>query len=803
MKMRNLLLLVVAFCALATGVSAQQESSDGLSIFGDSPALLDPEVAYIGELSVDPSGDTLTLSFEIEEGYYLYRDRFSVVPESDTLSVGKPIWPEAMIYKDQFFGDSAIYRTQFSASIPVRSAKYASDVVNVTFQGCADIGVCFPPVTQAFPVSGLKVKTTDSSSLASNSSVLSQLKSMSGTGATQSSDAGAMFSNSQDELLHPSEAYIPTVGTATNGLSIDWNIQPGYYLYRDKLSYSLSNDAGNEVSIQEFIAAPGEPYYDEFFGDTKILRFSAADKLHLAPASKGTGTLTLNYQGCADIGVCFPPEQLQLPVTWNVDANSNDSNGVVMASVDTGSSGGGASGLSTTNDSLGMSEQDGIAWKLANGSLWLNVGLFFVFGLLLTFTPCVLPMIPILSSLILGGGEKQTTAQSFWLSVVYVLGMALTYTIVGVLVGLSGYNIQAWFQDPYILSGFALLFVLFSLAMFGVYELQLPAGMQMRLSQMSNRQSGGRSGGVFVMGILSALIVGPCVTAPLMGALIYIADTGDAVVGGAALFALSIGMGVPLILIGCSAGKWVPRAGGWMNAIRVIFGFLMLGMAIWMLSRFLDPVYVALLTSALALCAGIWAIFEYSKTSNLMALRTMGTATGAAISVYGITLLIAFLAGSTPSLLKPLQGLAVTSGAADASTSSAHLEFATIKSVADLNATVSAARAEGREVMLDFYADWCVACKEMEAFTFTDPEVQSRLANVTLIQADVTKNDELDQALLKHFGLFGPPAIVFYDPSGLEIRNARLVGFLDADDFGGHLDAVLVGSNTTQSAQLD
>ena len=804
MKMpKFLLLLAITLSLLIASAFAQDNNSGGLAIFGDSPPLLSPEEAYTGKLAVNPDGLGLTLSFTIEEGYYLYKDRFSIVPEGAVV-LDDPDWPKAIIYTDQFFGDSEIYRTQFSAPIAVKSATSDDAVVNVTFQGCADIGVCFPPVTLAFPVSGLAIPI-GGAALASNQSVLEQLKSLSSKSPSSDTRADIAFASNESEILPPSEAYRPVVETTKNGLSIDWKIEPGYYLYRDKLNYSLTDHAGAEQTFDRVIPAKGKAHYDEFFGDTEILRFGAQDKIDMAPGTNGTGQLTLYYQGCADLGVCFPPEQLQLPVTWNVDAgatgtDSGDSS-AVMTAVNSGS-GAGAS-ASSANSTVMMSEQDMLATQLATSSLWFNAGAFFIFGILLAFTPCVLPMIPILSSLILGGGEKQTTGQAFWLSITYVMGMALTYTIVGVLVGLSGYNIQAWFQNPWILSTFALLFVAFSLAMFGVYELQLPSGMQNRLSQLCNRQSGGRTGGVFVMGVLSALIVGPCVTAPLMGALIYIADTGDAAVGGTALFALSIGMGVPLILIGCSAGKWVPKAGGWMLAVRVIFGFLMLGMAIWMLSRFLDPVYVALLSAALALCAGIWVIFEYSKSSNTMALRTMGTAIGTTICVYGLTLLIAFLAGNTPSLIKPLSGLAVAGGTTQAGTvASAHLDFVRIKSLNDLNATVSTARAEGKEVMLDFYADWCVSCKEMEAFTFTDPAVQDRLANVVLIQADVTKNDKEDKELLKHFGLFGPPAIIFYDRSGEELKHARLVGFLNAEKFTGHLDTVLVGSSTTRSAGL-
>ncbi len=778
-------LSLLALLCFAGSALAQQTNLDGASLFGESEPLLSPDVAFQGALVKADNDKALTLKFEIADGYYLYRDRFRVEPADESIELAEPEWPTADVYDDAYFGKSAIYRGSMAARIPIVSASTGSSSVNVTYQGCADIGVCFPPTTKAFSISGL----SDSASL------INQLRSLSGNeaAATQStisqsvvaqsspsqSTSTSLFTSNQPELLSPTEAYRPFVQTTAEGLTASWDIEPGYYLYRDKLTYELTADDGSTPIVTETIKTEGEWYEDEFFGKTRILRLNADDQLLLARGSTGSGTLTLNYQGCADIGVCFPPETLSVPVRWNVTSDS-----IVAASV--------------TPPTLALSEQDRLASQLADSSLWFNAVAFFVFGLLLAFTPCVLPMIPILSSLILGGGEKQTTAQAFRLSVIYVLGMALTYTLVGVLVGLSGYNIQAWFQDPIILTGFAVLFVILSLAMFGVYELQMPAGLQTRLTQLSNRQSGGRSGGVFTMGILSALIVGPCVTAPLMGALIYIADTGDAVVGGTALFALSIGMGTPLLLIGTSAGKWVPKAGGWMSAVKIIFGFLMLGMAIWMLSRFLEPQIVVLLTAALALCAGVWAVFEYTKSSNAMALRTLGTASGIAASVYGLALVIGALAG-TPSLIKPLQGFTASPSGVTAAASQ-HLDFQRVKSLDDLNASIATAKSQNRPVMLDFYADWCVSCKEMEAFTFTDSTVQAQLSNVLLIQADVTANDKLDQDLLKHFGLFGPPAIIFYDRNGDEIRNARLVGFLNAEKFSAHLDLVLQPGVAQQAA---
>ena len=608
-------LCALTLAVFSVGANAQETADKGLGIFGDSPPLLSPDEAFQGQLTYSKNNNALQLAFNIEEGYYLYRDRFQITPADRGATLSAPEWPEADIYEDEYFGKSAIYRNSLQALIPLQAVNASSGVFDVTYQGCADIGVCFPPITKSFSLTGLN----------SPSSALAQLRSLSNSNQAEGQSsiplesASSLLRSNEPELLSPTEAYRPFIQTTPTGLSVAWEIEPGYYLYRDKLSYTLSTDAGNDQPFSNTVLAKGELYSDEFFGETQILRFESTDQLLLESGSRGSGDLTLYYQGCADIGVCFPPEKFSVPVSWNtagIDGATVNEAAVVGA---VGNSNGSGSG--GTASALQISEQDAIAGKLATGSLLANAAIFYIAGLLLAFTPCVLPMIPILSSLILGGGQNQTTRQAFGLSFIYVIGMALTYTIVGVLVGLSGYNIQAWFQNPVILSTFAGLFVLFSLAMFGVYEMQLPAGLQTKLMSISNKQSGGRSGGVFVMGILSAVIVGPCVTAPLMGALIYIADTGDAVVGGTALFALSIGMGTPLLLIGTSAGSWVPKAGGWMSAIKIIFGFLMLAMAIWMLSRFLDSTYIVLLSCALALSAGVWAILEYSKSDNAMALN--------------------------------------------------------------------------------------------------------------------------------------------------------------------------------------
>jgi len=574
------------------------------------------------------------------------------------------------------------------------------------------------------------------------------------------------------------------------------------------------------ATISSVILEEGVDQYDEFYGDVKVFRHSAEALINfgLTDGNQDSiqGQLLIHYQGCADIGVCFPPSVTALPITIDSSQHGPGSEIVVSAlSSSSGISGGPNSGIigasspasniavSTANSTAALSssvqsnqqttqapqsEQDRLFNFLSSSGLWLTVATFFGFGLLLAFTPCVLPMVPILSSLIVGQGDKMSTTRAFQLSLIYVLVMASTYALVGIIVGLSGYNVQAFLQNPWVLSFIAILFVLLSLSMFGFYELQMPVRFQEKLTKWSNKQVGGQVSGVAAMGFISTLIVGPCITAPLAGALIYIAKTGDAVIGGAALFALGLGMGAPLLLIGTSAGKFVPKAGTWMDAVKHVFGIIMIAMAIYMISRFIPTTVTMLLFGVLAVMSGI-----YWGAANSISLESTGwqkfsKGSGLVVSLYGAALLFGALSGGG-SYLTPLQGL--KESASSTSIDDQHLAFAPVKSIDELQQIVANASSEGRPVMLDFYADWCVSCKEMEAFTFTDDRVRDLLKNAVVIQADVTANDDLDKALLKHFELFGPPGIIFYDIDGSEIRPARVVGFMSADKFSNHINQYL------------
>ena len=437
-------------------------------------------------------------------------------------------------------------------------------------------------------------------------------------------------------------------------------------------------------------------------------------------------------------------------------------------------------------------EQDKIASTLASGKFFATIAIFFGLGLLLAFTPCVFPMIPILSSIIVGQGKEISTSKAFTLSIVYVLAMGVTYTAAGIIVAKSGENIQIMFQNPWVIGVFAGIFVLLSLAMFGFYELQMPSGIQSKLNNISSSQEGGTYIGAGIMGFLSALIVGPCVTAPLVGALIYIADTGNELIGGTALFALSMGMGLPLLAVGTSAGKLLPKAGAWMDIIKGAFGVMMLGLAIWLLSRVVSAEIVLLLSGALlmvtAIYMGAWeAIKEgasgWSKFSKGLGLIGF---------VYGALLIIGAASGGS-DLFQPLKGLS-TSNLNIANTNSVNetqkskeFKFEYFKSVADLERHIAKASAAGKPVLVDFYADWCVYCKKLDNKTFPDLNVQAALNNFVLLKADVTDNDKLDQDLMEKLGLVGPPALLFYDTSGNEHRNFRIITYIDAEKLVSHI----------------
>ncbi|WP_354566435.1 protein-disulfide reductase DsbD [Herbaspirillum seropedicae] len=533
-------------------------------------------------------------------------------------------------------------------------------------------------------------------------------------------------------------------------LELSYRIADGYYMYRDRFHFSAE---GATLGEPQFPA--GKRKYDENFQQevetyhqsvtARVPLSGAVDKFVVAAVS----------QGCADKGLCYPPMTLKLTMSAQAIGQS-----VIPA---------GAEGA--VQGSAGGSDIDGIAAVLKGGKLWSILSLFFVLGIGLSFTPCVLPMLPILSSIIVGrqpaaGGGR---GRSFLLSVNYSLGMALVYTGLGVVAGMLGEGLSAYLQNPWVLGAFALLMAGLALSMFDLYTLQVPASLQSKLSTAS----GGGSGkwlGVFLMGAISALIVGPCVAAPLAGALLYISQTGNVMLGGSALFAMAMGMSVPLLLIGASAGTLLPRAGAWMDAVKRFFGVLMLGTALWMIS----PVIPAWLQVAgwAALGVGYGAFLLWTRPAGWIA-----RAFGLVVVTLGLLQLVSAATGGRDPLA-PLSHLRGQSAAAHAT------DFVRIRSSAELDAALQQnAAGERRPVMLDFYADWCVSCKEMERFTFTDERVKARFGQMLLLQIDVTGNNADDRAMLKRFNLFGPPGIMFFDADGRELASRRVIGYQDADRF--------------------
>jgi thiol:disulfide interchange protein DsbD len=569
----------------------------------------------------------------------------------------------------------------------------------------------------------------------------------------------------EPDLLEPDKAFRFSARLKDERtIEVRYQIAPGYYLYRDKFRFALS-PAGARLGEAQMPA--GRKHRDEFFGEVETYRGALAIVLPFEGGDAGGGELTLvaTSQGCADVGVCYVPHEQKARLRLAALGP-----GVVRGDALSGPGDGGTAG-----------EDDRLA-AVIGGGFWIAVASFFGFGLLLSFTPCVLPMVPILSGVIVGSGHGSRT-KGFLLASAYVLGMAITYAVAGVAAGLSGEMLAATLQNPWVLGAFAALFVVLALAMFGVYELQLPVALQSRLADASNRIHGGHAAGVFGMGALSALIVGPCVAAPLAGALLYISQSRDVVLGGSALFAMALGMGAPLLAVGASAGALLPKAGPWMETIKRFFGAMLLAVAIYLVSPFTPLPLQMFLWAALLIIAAMYLRAVDPLPPQAHGFQRFSKGVGVIALVAGLAYLVGAFAGSR-DILQPLSGLRATR------TESSHeTPFQRVGSVGELDAAVRA--AAGRPVMLDFYADWCVSCKEMERFTFSDPRVRGRLDNMVLLQADVTANSAEHAALLKRFRLFGPPGIVFFDRTGREIEGLRVIGFQSADRFMKVLDQAL------------
>ena len=738
-----------------------------LSLVATAPAALAiefDEVRDFDEVFVisasAPARDRVEVRWDIEDGFYLYNNKFlSFKSGTEGVVLGEPAVPPGKRGFDDLLGQEVEkYYHELVVTIPLVSVAPGVETLElrVRSQGCMEDELCYPPSAQKVAV------TIPPAGAGGLDGALS--------GASQQ---GSLISGYKPPALTAEKAFVyESIGLEPGTALVRFTAEPGYYLYVDKFEFQVSGAGGfviAGVDMPEGVIKDDPEFgpVPVYYGQVEIpVRFNRGS----GPAQEIS--LQADFQGCRDGDICYPP--MSRTVSFEMPAADGAVGGKVQESVKP----------EEAVVSVPVSDQDKLATLLTSSPARAIVA-FFIAGLLLAFTPCVLPMIPILSGIIIGQGDRLTTMRAFWLSLVYVLAMAVTYTVAGVLAGLFGQNLQAAFQNPWIISGFVMVFILLALSMFGFYELQLPARLQTRLAEASNKQQGGQLWGVAVMGFLSALIVGPCVAPPLMAALIVIGSSGDAVLGGAALFALAMGMGVPVILFGVSAGKLVPKAGGWMDAIKSVFGVAMLALSIWMLERILPGGVIMLLWGALAIACAVYLGALDPLESGVSGWRKLWKSLGVLLLVLGILEIVGAAAGGD-YWLKPLDGLRATASGQAIEHEEA---FSPIKSLGDLDGALASAGMNG--TMLDFYADWCVECKRMERNTFPVPAVAELMGELQLLQADVTANDDTDQALMKKFGIIGPPAILFFDRQGHEMKQYRMVGYFEPEEFAAHLEKVL------------
>ena len=579
------------------------------------------------------------------------------------------------------------------------------------------------------------------------------------------------------DYLDPAQAFRGSVRVVGGGLiEARIEIAPGYHLYRDRVSAEVDGAAG-KGTLGAVVVPAGRVVYDTTFEkNVEVLEGSVAMQLPVAQAG-GDFRVLVSYQGCADKGLCYPPQTAVIAA----GVQSGQVVNAVWRGEDSAATAAATPALPVA--AAPVSESARVESALKSGSLPTIAGVFLVAGLLLAFTPCTLPMVPILSSIIVGQGAPVSRLRGFTMALAYSLGMALVYTGFGVVAGLLGEGLAAALQNPWVLGAFALMLAALSLSMFGVYQLQMPGFIQTRLTETSGRMPGGKFIGVFVMGGLSALIVGPCVAAPLAGALVFISQTKNVVIGGLALFSLAMGMSVPLLLVGVSAGSLLPRAGGWMDGVKHFFGVLLLAVALWIVSPVL-PGWAPLMIVGAGLLVGAAYLKLFDRLPERAPGRQrFGKGVALVLAVLGVAQVVGALSGGT-NPLQPLRHLARGGEGAVTTTAVNAADFKRVRTVDELNATLKTA---GRPVVLDFYADWCVSCKEMAHLTFSAPDVRARMGNALLLQVDVTANSADDKALLKRFGLFGPPGILFFDPKGLERADARVIGFEPPQRFAASL----------------
>lgn len=760
MSLRSWVLVVMAVLIAYPQVCKAQIDVSPQTLFQDMPSFLKVNQAF--QMDFEQSGNQLIVKWDVAEGYYLYKEQFSI--EADGALLGQPVYPKSSEIEDEYFGLSDVFKQDIEVVYPIIKAD-ADAVIRVRFQGCAEAGLCYPP----------KINDIYLTAVAMNNP-MQEGESDPFSDASKSNKSGDKVSlqdlfDEQPTFLKVEEAFGFSFEQVDGKLIVTWDIEDGYYLYKKQFKTIINNG-----ELSEPVYPPATQIEDEFFGISDVFFEDMTVEYQIIWA-KQDAAVKLRFQGCATAGLCYPPTTKVIYLNAVGEPALSAANG---------------NGSAADDNSAPQSEQFQLADRLlSNDSFLITLGLFVLLGLGLAFTPCVFPMYPILSSIIVGAGKnKLTTSRAFFLSFVYVQGMAITYSLLGLVVASAGVQFQAALQSPAILIIFIILFVALAIAMFGGYEIQLPSKWQEKLNGVSNSQKAGNPIGVFIMGVISGLVASPCTTAPLTAILLVIAQSGDLTLGFTALYALSIGMGIPLILFGMTGGKLLPKAGQWMNIVKASFGFMMLSVAILFVERFIIADWTILLWVALGL-----ALFSYwfvvnldSKTTFLKGVRTLVIMVGLVLSIIVGINSTAKLGLHSFSLLGSAPQVQISQ---NVTSEKGHPEFMVVKNLEDLYAKVAAASANGKSVMVDLYADWCVACKEFESRTFPDPQVIQALENTVWMQIDLTDNTPEGLEFQEQFNITGLPTILFFDKNGYELPKGRVTGFMKAEPFAKHVERLL------------
>ena len=783
--------------------------------------LLKPDKAFAPAISLINPG-RIKATWNIADGYYMYRKRFSFKSATPGVTLGDPVFPKGKIKEDPAFGKMEVYRDQMSVEIPFSRENTAA--VNLALQtksqGCADIGVCYPPQKKTLSILLSAIANQVAKPAVTKPAITKPV--LTQPAITKSSAPAIASSPSKGAFNLANELGITTLGNADAPLSVDkafaydvfakdqqslsarWDITKGHYLYQSKLKFSLVNPPQG-VSLGKPVLPKGKNEHDQYFGDIVIYNKGFDVKLPVVGKADSI-TVKSTYQGCSKLtGICYPPQTktqtidlskakpaIAIAATTATTQTVSDTLAVedtATANTDSITLGSAAS-IKTGNSFLDKSLNSKSLWSIFFAALGA--------GLLLAFTACMYPMIPILSSIIVGQGKDVSMWKGLSLSAIYVLSLAVTFGIVGAITAsvAGGIGVQAYFQNAWVLSAFALLFVILAFSMFGFYDIQVPAALQNKLSSLSNNQKGGSLIGVAIMGSLSALIVGPCGGPVLAAMLGYAAASSSMINGFAALFALGLGMGLPLLVVGAGGGKLLPKAGNWMSAVKAAAGVILLAVSIIILERMphLFPTgFTMLLWALLLIVSGIYLGAFGSLKEGASGWFKLWKGLGTAAVIYGAIVLFGGQMGGQ-TVTDPLYG--IKSGAIGASQGASqsgggaaleHVSFIRVKSTDDLKKEILKAKQQGKAVMLDIYADWCLYCKGYDRYIFPDPSVRKYLDNMVLLQADVTAMDKTDEALMKVLGVSLPPAILFFDTKGKEIPSSRVLGDMKVKEFADHL----------------